>query len=149
MTGRDDPTAAIIAEFRAHHGQVGGRFAGAPLLLLHTVGARTGQARVNPMMYLADGGRYVVFATKAGADTHPAWYYNLLAHPDTVIEVGDRTVPVHAAATHGAEREALYSRQASRYPAFARYQAGTARVIPVVALRPTGHNPLVDEHGVA
>jgi deazaflavin-dependent oxidoreductase (nitroreductase family) len=86
-----------IAAFRANRGQVGGPFAGAPLLLLHTVGARSGQPRVNPAMYLADGERYLVFASAAGADSSPAWYWNLLAHPDARIEVGDQVLDVHAA----------------------------------------------------
>jgi len=85
-----------IAEFRANHGRVGGNFAGAPVLLLHTVGARSGQPRINPMMYLADGGRYLVFASKAGPDRNPDWYWNLKANPDVTIEVGDETIAVHA-----------------------------------------------------
>jgi deazaflavin-dependent oxidoreductase (nitroreductase family) len=128
-----------IAEFRANHGQVGGQFAGAPLLLLHTVGARSGQPRVNPVMYLADGGRYLVFASAAGADSHPAWYWNLLAHPDARIEVGDRVLDVRAAELTGAERDGKYRLQAERYPGFADYQRRTARTIPVIALTLAGH----------
>ncbi|HEY8720832.1 nitroreductase/quinone reductase family protein, partial [Pengzhenrongella sp.] len=104
------------------------------LLLLHTVGARSGAPRVNPMMYLPDGGRYVVFASKGGADTNPAWYHNLIAHPETVIEVGDETVQVQAREAHGDEHDELYARQAALYPGFAAYQARTARVIPVLVL---------------
>lgn len=77
----DQFNQSTIAEFRANHGRVGGNFAGAPLLLLHTVGARSGQPRINPMMYLADGSRYLVFASKAGSDRHPDWYWNLRANP--------------------------------------------------------------------
>lgn len=90
MTDTDvgDRNARLIDEFRASHGRVGGDFEGAPLLLLHTTGARTGKPRVNPVMYLADDGRYLIFATKAGSDDNPAWYHNLLAHPDTKIEIG-------------------------------------------------------------
>jgi deazaflavin-dependent oxidoreductase (nitroreductase family) len=137
VTRPDDFNAGTIAEFRANHGRVGGAFEGAPLLLLHTVGARTGNARVNPMMYLYDNGRYLVFASKAGADVHPDWYHNLLANPETTIEVDDRTLEVHATEIHGAERDRLFGHQASRYPGFAGYQQKTNRVIPVIALTPT------------
>jgi deazaflavin-dependent oxidoreductase (nitroreductase family) len=130
--------AGIIAEFRANHGQVGGNFAGAPLLLLHTTGARTGTPRVNPVMYLADDGRYLIFATKAGADDNPAWYHNLLAHPDATIEVGDRVIEVHAEQVRGRERDEKYAEQARRYPGFADYERKTARTIPVIALTPVG-----------
>src|SRR4051794_27190769 len=117
-----DFNARIIAEFRENHGQVGGNFAGAPLLLLHTVGARSGAPRVNPMMYLPDGDRYLVFASKAGSDRHPDWYHNLLAHPEARIEVGDEIIPVRATELHGTERDTYYAEQAGRYPGFADYQ---------------------------
>ncbi len=136
MSEREDFVAWTIREFRANHGRVGGPFAGAPLLLLHARGARTGQERINPMMYLADGPRYVVFASKAGSDRNPDWYYNLLAHPTSVIEVGDERIEVAATELHGAERDRLFDEQASRYPGFAAYQRKTRRVIPVVALTP-------------
>jgi deazaflavin-dependent oxidoreductase (nitroreductase family) len=124
----------VINEFRANHGKVGGPFEGAPLLLLHTTGARSGQPRVSPVMYLRDGNRYVVFASKAGADTHPDWYHNLRAHPEARIEVGDQTLDVQASEIQGADRDTLYAQQAERYPGFAGYQRKTTRVIPVVAL---------------
>jgi deazaflavin-dependent oxidoreductase (nitroreductase family) len=132
----DDLNARTIAEFRANHGNVGGAFAGAPLLLLHTVGARSGMPRVNPMMYLPDEGRYLVFASKAGSDRHPDWYYNLLAQPEVRIEVGDEILTVRAVELHGAERDAHFAEQARRYPGFAAYQRRTDRVIPVIALTP-------------
>jgi deazaflavin-dependent oxidoreductase (nitroreductase family) len=91
-----DFNARTIKEFRDNHGRVGGGFEGAPLVLLHTTGARTGESRVNPMMYSRDGDRYLVFASKSGADTNPDWYHNLRAHPDAQIEVGDQTLEVHA-----------------------------------------------------
>lgn len=137
MTATDDFNARNIAEFRANGGRVGGPFEGAPLLLLHTVGARTGTPRVNPMMYLADEGEYLVFASKKGSDRDPDWYRNLLARPDTTVEVGERTVPVRARELRGAERDLAYARQATLYPGFAGMQARTERVIPVVALVPT------------
>lgn len=127
----------IIAEFRANHGRVGGNFEGAPMLLLHSTGARSGAERVHPMMYLADGDRYLVFASKAGADSNPDWYWNLKANPDAKIEIGDRTVAVHATELTGAERDEKYAEQARRYPGFADYQRKTTRVIPVMALTET------------
>jgi deazaflavin-dependent oxidoreductase (nitroreductase family) len=133
----EDFNARVITEFRANHGKVGGDFAGAPLLLLHTVGARSGRPRVNPMMYLPDEGRYLVFASKAGSDRHPDWYHNLLAHPEVKIEVGDEILTVRAVELRGAERDAHFAEQARRYPGFAGYQRRTDRVIPVIALIPT------------
>jgi len=134
MAAYEDFNARTIAEFRANHGRVGGYFEGAPVLLLHSVGARSGEPRVNPMMYLRDGDRYVVFASKGGADTNPGWYHNLVANPDAQIEVGDDTLDVHAAQAQGAERDELYARHAARYPAFAEYERKTARRIPVMIL---------------
>ena len=123
-----------IDEFRASHGRVGGTFAGAPLVLLHTVGARSGQRRINPVMYLADGDRYLVFASKAGSATNPGWYWNLRANPDVTIEVGDEAIAVRATELTGAERDEKYRIQSERYPGFAGYQQKTSRTIPVIAL---------------
>lgn len=134
MSDGGDFNAQVVAEFRANGGKVGGNFEGAPLLLLHTEGAKTGADRVSPMMYLLDGDRWLVFASKGGAPTHPAWYHNLVAHPDAEIEIGYETVPVRAEDLKGAERDAAYARQAALYPGFAEYEAKTSRVIPVVAL---------------
>ena len=136
MNRPEDFIAWTISEFRANHGKVGGPFAGSPLLLLHTRGARTGRERVNPMMYLADGGRYLVFASKAGSDRNPDWYHNLLAHPTSSIEVGDERIEVAAAELRGTERDRMFALLASRYPGFAGYQRKTQRVIPVLALTP-------------
>jgi deazaflavin-dependent oxidoreductase (nitroreductase family) len=129
-----DWNTGIINEFRANGGKVGGHFAGAPLLLLTTTGAKTGRQHTTPVMYLQDGERYLVFASKAGAPTNPAWYHNLLAHPTATVEVGTETFPVRATEVKGAERDRLYAEQARRYPGFADYQTKTTRVIPVVAL---------------
>ena len=134
MSRASDYNAQNIAEFRRNHGKVGGYFEGAPLLLLHTVGRRSGKPRVNPVMYLKDGERYVVFASKGGADTHPDWYYNLMARPDVQMEVGDETIDAHAEEIIGPGRDKVYGRQAALYPQFAEYQRKTKRVIPVVAL---------------
>ena len=132
-----DWNTQIIDEFRANGGKVGGQFEGAPLLLLHTTGAKSGQARVNPMMYQADGDNYAVFASKAGAPTNPDWYHNLLANPRASVEVGDSTVNVIAKVAEGDDRERLWSRQKELYPGFADYEAKTTREIPVIVLEPT------------
>lgn len=132
----NDFNAKNIAEFRGNHGRVGGQFEGAPLLILHSKGAKTGEPRTNIMMYLADGDRYLVFASKAGADTSPAWYFNLRAHPQVRIEVGDEEFDVVATELDGDERDAKYAEQARRYPGFAGYEKKTTRKIPVVALTP-------------
>jgi deazaflavin-dependent oxidoreductase (nitroreductase family) len=134
MTEVNDWNSKIIEEFRSNEGQVGGQFKGAPLLLLTTRGRKSGVARTNPMMYLADGGRMMVFASKAGAPTHPDWYLNLLANPEVTVEVGTTTFTATATELTGAERDRIYAEQARRYPGFAEYQAKTDRVIPVVEL---------------
>jgi deazaflavin-dependent oxidoreductase (nitroreductase family) len=124
----------VIAEFRANEGRVGGNFEGAPLLLLHSTGARSGQERVNPMMYQAVGDAFAVFASKSGADTNPDWFHNLKAHPDARIEVGTETLDVTARVLDAGEREPIWETQKARYPGFADYETRTDRVIPVVLL---------------
>lgn len=128
----------IIAEFRANAGKVGGAFEGAALLLLTTTGAKSGRAHTNPVMYLADGDRMLIFASNAGGPTHPAWYHNLIAHPRVTVEIGTgddiETYDAVAEAVNGDERDRLYAKQAERTPQFADYQANTTRTIPVVAL---------------
>ena len=127
---------SIVSEFRANDGKVGGPFAGAPLLLLHTKGAKTGRERVSPLMYraLADG--WAVFASKAGADTNPDWYHNLLADPKASIEVGTDTFEVKARVAEGAEREEIWIPHKTEHTGFADYERKTSRVIPVVVLEP-------------
>ena len=131
----------IIEEFRANDGRVGGIFQGTTLLLLHHTGARSGRSRVNPLAYHSDNGRYVVFASKAGAPTNPDWYHNLKAHPEVTIEVGTEagidTIDAIASEATGDERERLYRTQAERVPRFADYAKQTERVIPVMVLTPT------------
>ena len=124
----------VIEEFRANEGRVGGNFAGAPMVLLHTTGARTGEERVNPLMYLPDGDRVVVFASKGGAPDNPDWYHNLVANPDVTIELGTETRPATARVAGPGERDTLYAEQAKRYPQFAEYERRTTRKIPVVVL---------------
>jgi deazaflavin-dependent oxidoreductase (nitroreductase family) len=134
-----DPNAwnqKIIDEFRANEGRVGGQFDGAPLLLLHHTGRKSGTERVAPMMYMQVGDAFAVFASKAGADDDPDWFRNLLANPDTSIEVGTRTVKVRARALEGDEREPIWTTQKERYPGFQEYENKTSRVIPVVLLEP-------------
>ena len=124
----------VIAEFRANEGRVGGNFAGAPLLLLHSTGAKSGEERVNPMMYQQVGDDWAVFASYAGKDTNPAWYHNLVAHPDASIEVGTDTVEVTARELPPDERAPIWEEQKRRYPGFAGYESQTSRVIPVILL---------------
>ncbi|MGE5459432.1 MAG: nitroreductase family deazaflavin-dependent oxidoreductase [Solirubrobacterales bacterium] len=131
-----DYNAPIIEEFRTNDGKVGGPFEGATMLLLHTRGARTGQPRVNPLVYLPDGDRYVVFGSKGGAPTNPDWYHNLIANPDVTIEVGTSTIAVRAREITGPERDELYARQVERRASFADYPKKTDRLIPAIALEP-------------
>ena len=138
MTDFNDFNAKIIEEFRANKGIVGGPFEGADLLLLHHTGARTGTQRVTPLVYQRAGGGYAVFASKAGAPENPAWYHNLVANPDTTIEVGEEKIKVRARVAEPAERDAIYEKQKQRAPQFADYEAKAAgiRTIPVVVLDP-------------
>jgi len=133
-----DWNTGIVTEFRENAGAVGGMFEGRPLLLLHHFGAKTGQERVSPLMYQAVAGGFAIFASKAGADTHPHWLHNLIANPDVSVEVGTETVSVTARVVSDEEREPIFSKQATEFPQFAEYQAGTDRVIPVVMLEPRG-----------
>jgi len=134
VTSQNDFNERIIAEFRANEGVAGGPFAGAPMLLLTTTGAKSGQRRTTPLVYLPDGDRWVIIASKGGAPQNPGWYHNLIAHPDVTIEVGTETIPVTAREIRGTERDRLYAEQARLRPAFAEYQAKTSRKIPVIAL---------------
>lgn len=135
-TSPADFNAQIIEEFRANEGRVGGMFDGLPLLLLHHIGAKSGKSRINPLAYQSDGGRYVVFASKAGAPTNPDWYHNLKAQPNVTIEVGADTINVIAGEATGEERERLYRTQAERIPQFAEYEQKAKRIIPVIVLKP-------------
>ncbi|HEX8728301.1 MAG TPA: nitroreductase family deazaflavin-dependent oxidoreductase [Ktedonobacterales bacterium] len=120
----------LIAEFRANGGKLSGRLANSSLLLLTTIGARTGQPRVTPMGYVRDGERYAVIAANAGAHKHPDWYHNLLAQPGVVVEVGSERFAATARVAEHDERERLIA----MIPYFAAQQAKTQRVIPVVVL---------------
>jgi deazaflavin-dependent oxidoreductase (nitroreductase family) len=132
----EDFNAKVIEEFRANAGRVGGPFEGAPMLLLHHTGAKSGKPRVNPLMYQSDEGRYVIFASKAGAPSNPDWYHNLKARPDVSIEVGSEQIEVSAEEAAGEERDRLFETQKRRAPQFAEYEQKTDRTIPVVILTP-------------
>jgi len=130
----NDWNRKIIDEFRSSEGKVGGQFEGAPILLLNTTGARSGQTRTNPVMYMAEGQHIYVFASKAGAPTNPDWYHNLKANPSVTVEIGTDKRPARAEEVTGPERDRIYAEQSARYPGFAEYQEKTTRTIPVIEL---------------
>lgn len=129
-----DWNKAIIEEFRANDGKVGGHFEGSNLLLLHTTGAKSGLPRLNPVMYLPDGDGYVIIASKGGAPTHPDWYHNLVANPEVTVELGTETVEAVATVAEEPKRSELYTRMVEVAPGFGEYQRKTSRTIPVVIL---------------
>jgi deazaflavin-dependent oxidoreductase (nitroreductase family) len=133
-----DWNTRIIEEFRANGGKVGGGFAGSTMLLLHTTGAKTGREHVTPVMYRKVDGGYAVFASKAGADTNPDWYHNLVAHPHVQAEIGTQTVQLTARVADAQEREPIWTKQKAENPGFADYETKTTRQIPVVILEPAG-----------
>ena len=140
MSETHDWNQQVIAEFRAAGGHVGGGFEGAPMVLVHHRGRRTGAERVSPMMYMADphdDGTIYVFASKAGAPTHPDWYHNLVAAGEGSVERGTETYRVTVHEVLGEDRDRIYDEQARRYPNFAEYaqQTASVRTIPVLALR--------------
>jgi len=126
----------IIDEFRANSGKVGGRFEGKTLLILHTVGAKSGLERVNPTAYVADSDRLVIIASKGGAPTNPNWYHNILAHPLVTVEVGTEKFQAQAEIAQEPERTRLFNLMVGMMPGFADYQQKTTRVIPVIILTP-------------
>ena len=136
MSDMTDFNQQIINEFRANGGVVGGPFEGATVVLLTTTGARSGQPRLCPLVaQVADDGTVYVFASKAGAPTHPSWYHNLVANPTVTVEIGTDKFDASAEVLPRAERDAVYAEQVRRSPQFGEYEAATDRVIPVVALR--------------
>ncbi len=130
----EDFNSKIIEEFRASGGKVGGPFAGAPLLLLHTTGAKSGQERVNPVMYQAIGDGFAVFASKAGAPDNPDWYHNLVANPRVRAEVGTETIELNARVADEQTRAPIWAEWKKANPGFADYEQRTTRQIPVVLL---------------
>ena len=124
----------IIEQFRANEGKVGPPFEGAPLLILHSTGAKSGKTRLAPIVYQQVDDSWAVFASKAGAPDNPDWYHNLVANPSATIELGTEEVAVTARVLEGDEREAVWSKQKELMPGFAEYEAQTDRTIPVVIL---------------
>lgn len=124
----------IIEEFRSNKGKVGGMFSGMSLLLMTTQGAKSGKESIVPVAYTKDADRFVVVASKGGAPTNPAWYYNLLAHPEVTVEVDNEKFQARATNITGEERERLYAQHAAAYPTFNDYKAKTTRQIPVLVL---------------
>ena len=130
-----DFNQAIIKEFRANAGKVGGYFEGANMLLLHTLGAKSGQPRTNPLVYTPDADRLVVIASKGGADTNPDWYYNLLANATVTVELGTEQFQARATVvTEEPERSRLYAKMVAHRPGFAEYEQKTSRKIPAIIL---------------
>jgi len=136
MAELNDFNQQIIEEFRQNEGTVGGPFEGAPMVLLTTKGAKTGQSRTNPLVcQIADDGTLFVFASKAGAPTNPDWYYNLLANPHVGVEYGADSFEATAEVVTGPQRDEIFTKQTEDFPAFAEYEAKAHRTIPVVAIR--------------
>lgn len=134
MADNTDFNTRIMAEFRANDGKVGPPFEGAPLLILHSTGARSGEPREHPIVFQPLDDAWAVFASKAGAPDNPAWYHNLVANPQARIELGTETVPVVARVLEGDEREQVWTKQKEVMPGFAEYEAATTRTIPVIRL---------------
>ena len=134
MSELQDFNQRVIREFRANQGKVSGQLANMPVLLLTMTGARSGRTLTTPLVHTTDGDRLVVIASFAGAPKHPAWYHNLLAHPEATVEVGNERFRVKATVTTGEERQRLFDRQAAQMPIFVEYQHKTSRQIPVLVL---------------
>jgi deazaflavin-dependent oxidoreductase (nitroreductase family) len=124
----------VIEEFRANGGKVGGFFENMTLLLLHTVGAKSGEHRLNPTAYIKEGEELIIAASKAGADSHPDWYFNLIANPEVRVEVGDEEFSAVAESAQEPERTHLYDKLKKKYPGFVEYEQKTKRVIPIIKL---------------
>ena len=131
MNTWNERNKAVIEEFRAHGGKVKG---GAPLILLTTIGAKTGQPRIAPLMLVTDGDRIIAVASKGGHPKHPDWYLNLVAHPEVTVEVGSEKFTTTARILTGNEREQAFRRAVEVFPPYGQYQKKTAREIPVIAL---------------
>ena len=136
MSEANDRNQKIIDEFRANAGKVGGHFEGKTLLLLHSIGAKSGQERINPTAYVPDGENFVIIASKGGAPDNPDWYYNLIANPLVTIEVGTEKFQARAKVAEEPERTRLYNKMAEMMPAFLDYQKRAERQIPVFVLTP-------------
>src|SRR5438876_6602188 len=148
-TASKDWNHQVIEEFRANGGKVGGRLIGVPLLLLTTIGAKSGQHRVVPLGYLTDGKRLIIAASKSGAPTNPDWYHNLLANPEVTIEVGDETYIAIATIVKGDERERLWIKASAQFRLIKDHQSKTTRQIPLITLErrtnETGLDPILED----
>jgi deazaflavin-dependent oxidoreductase (nitroreductase family) len=133
MNNYNDFNKQVIEKFYANGGQIDGN-SGRNLLLLHTLGAKSNQPRVNPLAYFKDGDNFVIIASKGGEPSNPDWYYNILAHPDVTIEVGTENFNVHATIPEQQERDRIFTNVAKQAPNFGEYQQNTSRIIPVVVL---------------
>lgn len=125
---------SLIEEFRANGGQVGGQFAGAPMILVTTTGRKSGQQRTSPLVYGKTGDDLFIIASKAGDPKHPDWFLNIEANPNVTVEVGTDKYEARARITEGEERARLYKQMADAMPNFKEYQEKTDREIPVVVL---------------
>jgi deazaflavin-dependent oxidoreductase (nitroreductase family) len=135
VSGASNSNAEVIAEFRANGGVVRSPYPDPPpMLLVHTIGAKSRREHVVPMRAMEDGETLYIFASAHGSDRHPDWYYNLVAHPELTIEKGTETIPVRATEVHGEERDAIFARQAARFAIFAEYERKLRRTIPVIRL---------------
>jgi deazaflavin-dependent oxidoreductase (nitroreductase family) len=134
MTDLNEFNHNLIDEFRASGGKVTGIFEKAPLVILTTTGAKSGEPRTFPVVYTRDGDRLVVIASKGGSDENPAWYHNLVAHPAVTVELPDETYEARAVVTEGDARDRLFRAHADLMPNFDEYQAKTSRRIPVIVL---------------
>ncbi len=122
--------------YKASHGRLGGKAYGVPVVLIESVGRKTGKRRTHPLLCLPDGERLVIIASKGGTDRHPAWYHNLMARPETVAWWKGEKRQVRARAASGEERDRLWRMMAEAYPDYENYQRRTEREIPVVVLEP-------------
>ena len=136
MSDLNERNKKIIDEFRANDGRVGGNFEGKTLLLLHTKGAKSGQERINPLACIRDDDRFAIIASKGGSDTHPDWYYNVIANPQVTVEFGAETFQAHATVAEEPERTRLYNKMVEVMPGFDGYRRKTTRIIPVIVLTP-------------
>ena len=134
MSERDERNRKVIDEFRASQGKVGGPFEGRPMILITHTGAKSGQRRTSPLVYLRDGGRIYIFGSKGGAPTHPDWYHNIVKNPRVTVEIGTDKYEADAKVVTGPERDRLYAKLVEEMPFFGDYQKKTTRVIPVVEL---------------
>lgn len=148
MTDMKDFNKQVIEEFRTEEGKVGGMFDGVPMLLLTTTGAKSGLPRTAPLIYVPDGDRFVIIASKGGAPTHPDWYHNIVANPEVTVEVGSEKFAARAEITAEPERTRLLTVVAEVWPQLRQYEQNTERAIPAVTLtRGGGGQEVIPKEG--